>query len=232
MTERLDLGPDVEAVLRSEEAAALHRLHDHEHLRCLSCGNWIQPEDEATVTVALDGETAVAEFAHRWCAPAKANLVELVRVALADPLGIEYAQALHPEAGAVLIWERKLDIRVRGAADGESRPYVDVHRASGFHPMLHDEPVRALTEWRLEVDGDDLLLSRAGEPVDRFLDGGARAPGGWFEALRASGYCLLIVGSELGLRQPGSEQIQRALRSEGAILGLVEFDEGSDGPSG
>jgi hypothetical protein len=64
------------------------------------------------------------------------------------------------------------------------------------------------------------------------LDGGARAPGGWFEALRASGYCLLIVGSELGLRQPGSEQIQRALRSEGAILGLVEFDEGSDGPSG
>jgi hypothetical protein len=226
MTERLELGTDAEAVLRSEEAAALYRLHDRENVRCLACGNWVEPTDEATVTVSLDGEVAVAQFAHRWCAPAKANLAELVAVALADPKGIAYAQALHPEAGAVLIWERKLDIRVRGSATGEGRPYVDAHRASGFHPVLHDEPVRALPEWRLELDGADLVLSRDGDQVDRFLEGAAQPPDGWFEALRASGYCLLIVGSDLGLERPGSERIQRALRSGGAIMGLVAFDEG------
>jgi hypothetical protein len=226
MTERLELGTDVEAVLRSEEAAALHRLHDREHVRCLACGDWVEPTDEATVTVSLHGDVAVAQFAHRWCSPAKANLAELVAVALADPKGIAYAQALHPEAGAVLIWERKLDIRVRGSEAGEARPYVDAHRASGFHPVLHDEPVRPLLEWRLERDGADLVLSRDEEQVDRFLDGAAQPPAGWLDALRASGYCLLIVGSDLGLEQPGSERIQRALRSGDAIMGLVEFDEG------
>ena len=226
MTERLELGRDVEAVLRSEEAAALHELHDREPMRCLACGEWIAPGDEATVTISLDGEVAVAEFAHRWCAPARANLAELVVVALADPKGIAYVQALHPEAGAVLIWERKLDVRVRGWAEGEARPYVDAHRASGFHPMLRDQPVRALPEWRLALDGPDLVLSREGEQVDRFADGGAEPPAGWFDALRASGYCLLIVGSGLGLERPGRERIQHALRSGGAIMGLVEFDEG------
>ena len=226
MTERLELGRDVEAVLRSEEAAALHDLHDREQVRCLACGAWIEPSDEATVTVSLDGEIAVAEFAHRWCAPARANLAELVAVALADPKGIAYVQALHPDAGAVLIWERKLDLRVRGSADGEARPYVDAHRAGGFHPMLRDEPVRALPEWRLERDGADLVLSCEGEQLDRFPDGGVEPPVGWFDALGASGYCLLILGSDLGLERPGSDRIQRALRSGRAIMGLVEFDDG------
>jgi hypothetical protein len=225
MTERLELGRDVEAVLRSEEAAALYELHDREHVGCLACGTWIEPSDEATITVSLDGEVAVAKFAHRWCAPSRANLVELVAAALADPKGIAYVQALHPEAGAVLIWERTLDVRVRGAADGETRPYVDAHRASGFHPMMHDEPVRALPQWRLERDGADLVLSREGEQVDRFAEGGAEPPVGWFDALRASGYCLLILGTELGLERPSTERIQRALRSGRAVMGLVEFDE-------
>jgi hypothetical protein len=225
MTARLELGTDAEAVLRAEEAAALHELHGRKPARCLACRNWIEPGDEATVTISLDGEVAVAEFAHRWCAPARANLAELVVVALADPKGIAYVQALHPQAGAVLIWERKLDVRVRGLADGEVQPYVDAHRASGFHPMLRDEPVRVLPKWRLEVDGADLVLSRDGEQVDRFADGGAESPLGWFDAMRSSGYCLLIVGSGLGLAQPGSESIQHALRSGDAIMGLVEFDE-------
>ena len=110
-------------------------------------------------------------------------------------------------------------------AAGEARPYVDAHRASGFHPVLHDETVRPLPKWRLECDGEDLVLSRNGEHVDRFLDGAAQPPDGWFDALRASGYCLLIVGSGLGLERPHSEHIQRALRSGRAIMGLVEFDE-------
>jgi hypothetical protein len=225
MTELLELGTDAEAVLRTEEAAALHELHGRKQARCLACRNWIEPGDEATVTISLDGEVAVAEFAHRWCAPARANLAELVVVALADPKGIAYVQALHPDAGAVLIWERKLDVRVRGLPDGEAQPYVDAHRASGFHPMLRDEPVRVLPKWRLEVDGADLVLSRDGEQVDRFADGGAEPPLGWFDAMRSSGYCLLIVGAGLGLTQPGSESIQHALRSGDAIMGLVEFDE-------
>ena len=82
MTERLELGPDVEAVLRNEEAAALHELHSRGRVRCLACGSWIEPWDEATVTLSLDGKVAVAEFAHRWCAPAKANLAGGLLVAV------------------------------------------------------------------------------------------------------------------------------------------------------
>jgi hypothetical protein len=225
MTENLELGPDVEAILRREEAIALHQLHERERVRCRACDQWIGPGDEATVTVRLDGRVAVAEMAHRWCAAAGADLAELVAVALADPKGIAYAQALHPDAGAVLIWERKLDVRVRGGSRGEARPYVDAHRARGFHPMLSDEPVRGLDGWRLETDGADLVLSSEGEPVDRFADGSARSPAGWFDALRSSGYCLAIVGSELGLQEPGGDRIGHALRSGGAVIGLVEFDE-------
>jgi hypothetical protein len=226
VTQNLELGPDVEAILRREEATALRELHGRERVRCLACGQWIDPGDEATVTVRLDGEVAVAEMAHRWCAGARADLAELVAVALADPKGIAYVHALHPEAGAVLIWERKLDVRVRGGIQGEAQPYVDAHRARGFHPMLSDEPVRGLDGWRLQRDGADLVLSREGEHMDRFADGSARPPAGWFGALRSSGCCLAIVGSELGLEAPGGDRIGRALRSGGAVMGLVEFDEG------
>ena len=59
MTERLELGPDVEAVLRNEEAAALHELHSRGRVRCLACGSWIEPWDEATVTLSLDGTHSV-----------------------------------------------------------------------------------------------------------------------------------------------------------------------------
>jgi hypothetical protein len=226
MTENLELGRDVEAILHREEATALHHLHERERVRCLACVQLIEPGDKATVTVRLDGEVAVAEMAHRRCSASGADLAELVAVALADPKGIAYVQALHPDAGAVLIWQRKLDVRVHGGSQGEAQPYVDAHRARGFHPMLSDEPVRALEGWRLQTDGADLVLSREGEHVDRFADGSVRSPAGWFDALRSSGYCLAIVGSQLGLEEPVGHRIGHALRSGGAFMGLVEFDEG------
>jgi hypothetical protein len=225
MTGALELGEDVRRVLRGEESAALAALHEREAIRCPACGEPIEPGEPAAVEVSLDGDRAVAELAHRACGPSRADLAGLVAVALAEPLGIAYVQARHPTAGAVLLWERKLDVRLRGRAGGDVALFVDAHRTAGFHPMLGDEPVRAPDGWRLAPDRADLLLTRYGEPAERFRDAVSAAPAGWFDALRASGFCLLIVGAGLGLERPGTERIQQALRSGHAVMGLVPLDE-------
>jgi hypothetical protein len=225
MSGPLDVAEDVRAVLRGEESAAVALLHEGEPIRCHACGAWIEPDEPAAVAVSLDGDRALAELAHRRCGPSRADLAGLVAAALAEPLGIAYVQAQHPSAGAVLIWERKLDVRLRGRADGDVALSVHVHRAVGFHPMRRDEPVGALEGWRLEPDGADLLLTRGGEPAERFHDAVSAAPSGWFDALRASGFSLLIVGAGLGLERPEGRRIQEALRSEHAVMGLVPLEE-------
>ncbi|MCW3003100.1 MAG: hypothetical protein JWQ20_2398 [Conexibacter sp.] len=225
MSRRLDIGPDVAPVLRPEESARLHALRDNERLRCAICDQWIDPDSEVevSVSVALEDRTAVAAFAHTGCAPSRADLVELVVAAEADPLGIAYAQATHPDAGAVLLWERKLDVRVRGPGDRDSRPYLDAQRHDGFHGALAREPVRELGGLTLEVDGPDLVLLRAEVPRERFHDAAQDAPPRWMERLAQSGYGLLIVGADLGLGRPGAGSIQRAIRDDRALMGLVEF---------
>jgi hypothetical protein len=227
MSQPLHIGPDVAPVLRAEESSRLHAMRDNERLRCVVCGQWIDPASEidVSVSVALEDRAAMAQFAHTGCAPSRADLAELVVVAEADPLGISYAQAMHPDAGAVLLWERKLDIRVRGPGDGESRPYLDVQRDDGFHGALAHEPVRALAGLTLAVDGPDLVLLRAGVPRERFYDAVEGAPPRWMERLATSGYGLLIVGADLGLGQPSAASIQQAIRADRALMGLVEFRE-------
>lgn len=225
MTGSLEFGDDVRRVLRGEESAALATVHGREPIRCRACGDWIEPGERAAVAVALDGDRALAELSHRRCGRSVADLAGLVALALAEPLGIAYVQAQHPTAGAVLLWERRLDVRLRGPADGEVALFVDAHRAAGFHPMHGDEPVHAPDGWRLRPDGDDLLLIRDGEPAERFHDAVSAAPAGWFDALHASGFCLLIVGAGLGLEQPGPERIQEALRSGHAVMGLVPLED-------
>jgi hypothetical protein len=175
--------------------------------------------------MALEDRAAIAEFAHTGCASSRADLAQLVIVAEADPLGIAYAQAVHREAGAVLLWERKLDVRVRGPGDSESCPYLDAHRYDGFHGALAGAPVRALSGLTLEVDGPDLVLLRAGAPAERFHDAAQDAPPRWMERLADTGYALLIVGADLGLGRPSAESIQRAIRDDRALMGLVEFGE-------
>lgn len=227
MSERLDMGPEVVAVLRPEEASRLQRLRDSERLRCTICRLWIEPgsEDPVSVSISLDGVGAVVHFAHAACGPSRADLAALVTLARADPQGIEYAQALHPDAGAVLVWERKLAVRVRGPADLESLPYLDAERWAGFHRALQAEPVRSPEGWSLEPEGEDLLLMRRETPVERFHDAAGRPPAGWLEALHGSGFGLLIVGARLELERPSAAPIQRALRAGHALIGLVEFHE-------
>jgi hypothetical protein len=221
----LNLPSEAEDVLRPEEAAGLRDLHARQRLRCHSCGTWVAPPEESTVTLRAERDVAVAEFAHRWCAPPRTDLAALAVVSSADPRGITYVEALHPSAGAVLIWERTLDLRARGAESGETHPYLEAHRATGFHAMLRDEPVRLLDAWSLEPEGDDLLLAHDGAIAERFPDALGRPAPGWLEAARTSGHCLLLVGSGLGLRSPATDRIQAAMRSGRAVMGLAEFRE-------
>jgi hypothetical protein len=222
---KLDLGYGAEDLLRPEEVAGLRALHARHRLRCHSCGTWVEPAEESTVGLRADGNVAVAEFAHRRCAPSRTDLAALAIVSSGDPRGIAYVEALHPSAGAVLIWERTLDLRARGAGSGETQPYLETHRAAGFHKMLHEEPVRVLDAWSLAPEGDDLLLAHEGATAERFTGAFARPASGWLEAASASGYCLLLVGSGLGLSMPAADQVQAAMRCGRAVMGLAEFRE-------
>jgi hypothetical protein len=219
MTGSVQFAEHADTVLRRQEARALTAMHD-QPLRCHSCGRWITPPVETTVTLRASGRVLDAQFAHTWCAPPR---LELSDVAADDPRGIAYQEALHPQAGAVLIWERTLDLRAGGALGGDVRPYVDAHRAGGFHAMLRDEPVRALEGWWLVADRADLLLAHEGQVAESFTDARSGAPPGWLEAVRASGYCLLLVGSALELQRPSPAHIQAAMRSGHAVMGLAEF---------
>jgi hypothetical protein len=227
MSSPLEIGPDVAQILRPEESARLRAMRDNERLRCAICDEWIDPASgiEVSVSVALEDGTAVAEFAHAGCAPSRADLAQLVIVAEADPLGISYTQAMHPTAGAVLLWERKLDVRVRGPGDCESYPYLDAQRRDGFHGPLARDPVRQLTGLTLEVDGPDLVLLRDDAPRERFYNAAEDAPTGWMERLATTGFGLLIVGADLGLGRPSAGSIQRAIRADRALMGFVEFRE-------
>lgn len=223
---RLEVGADVAAVLRPEEAARLQDLRDLDRVRCMVCGRSIEPESETrtSVSVLLEGDLAAVEFAHGDCASSHADLAALVVQAQAEPLGIEYAQALHPEVGPVLLWERRLDLRVRGLDGRERSLYLEGGRWEGFHPALAEEPVRLLVGWLLKAHGEDLVLRHAEEEVERFHDALARAPSRWLELLEESGFCLLIVGAGIGLDKPGAAAVQRAIREDRALIGMVEFD--------
>jgi hypothetical protein len=221
----LDLPYAAKEVLRPEEAACLRDLHARQRLRCHSCGIWVEPAEESTVALRAEGDVAVAEFAHRWCAPPRTDLAALAVLSSAEPRGIAYVEALHPSAGAVLIWERTLDLRARGAENGEIQPYLEAHRATGFHAMLREEPVRLLHAWSLEPEGDDLLLTHDGATHERFPNALARPAPGWLEVARTSRHCLLLVGSGLGLRTPTTDRIQAAMRSGRAVMGLAELRE-------
>jgi hypothetical protein len=223
---RLELGPDVAAVLRPEEAARLVDVLDLGRVSCASCGAWIEPGSSVptTVNVSIEGERAVVEFAHADCSPSRADLAKLVVVAQAEPLGINYVQAVHPDAGGVLLWERKLDVRVRGLDGSEEPLYLDQSRWEGFHVALADEPVRLLAGWLLAQDGEDLVLRHDDRVVERFHGALDRSPSGWLESLHESGFSLLIVGAGLGLERPQADAIQRAIREGRALMGLAEFD--------
>lgn len=223
---QLEAGPDVAAVLRPEEANRVQVLRDIERLRCATCGEWIDADSVAAATVSIaleEGSVGVVQFSHAACSPSRAELARLVVIAQAEPLGIHYVQARHPQAGAVLLWERKLDLRVRRLDGEDEYLYLDPDHWEGFHPPLADEPVRLLPEWLLARDGDDLVLSRGGREVERFYDAIDRAPPGWLDSLDQSGFCLLVVSAGIGLERPDTGAIQRALRERRALMGLAEF---------
>ena len=91
--------------------------------------------------------------------------------------------------------------------------------------MLREEPVRVLDAWALVRQGDDLVLAHDGATAERFPRAFAQPAPGWLEAARASGHCLLLVGSGLGLSTPTADRIQAAMRGGRAVMGLAELRE-------
>jgi hypothetical protein len=224
-SQRLEIGRDVAAVLRPEEAARLRDLPDLEPVPCVICGEWIEPGSStpASLSVSLDGDHVTAEFAHAACSPSRADLAGLVVLAQSEPLGIAYAQAVHPEVGAVLLWERRLDVRVRGLDGNEQSVYLDADRWEGFHGALAGEPVHLLVGWLLERDRADLVLRRGEREVERFHGAIERSTPAWLESLEESGFCLMIVGAGVGLERPEAAAVQAAIREHRALMGLAEF---------
>jgi hypothetical protein len=224
--QRLEVSADVAAVLRPQEMVRLHDLRDLERVRCAICGEWIDPGSSAptSVSIAIDGDRVAVDFAHCDCSPSRADLTPLVVLAQAEPLGIVYVQALHPDAGPVLVWERKLDLRARGLDGEEECLYLDADWWEGFHVALHNEPVRLLAGWLLQSEGEDLVLRHGEHEVERFHEATTRSPPEWLESLGESGFCLLIVGAGIGLDRPGAAAIQRAIRERRALMALAEFD--------
>src|SRR5258708_25110275 len=102
MNQQLEVGSDVAAVLRPEEAARLEELRALVRLRCSVCGEWIEPASSvaASVSISEDGDTVIAEFAHASCAASRADLARLAVLAQAQPHGIAYRQGRHPQGGA------------------------------------------------------------------------------------------------------------------------------------
>jgi hypothetical protein len=225
-SQRLDVGPDVAAVLRPEEAARLRDLRNVDHVPCAVCGEWIEPSSGAltSVSISLDGDHVTAEFAHAACSPSRADLAGLVVLAQSEPLGIAYAQALHPEVGPVLLWGRKLDVRVRGLDGSEQSLYLDAERWKGFHGALAGEPVRLLVGWLLVREGEDLVLRYGEQEVERFYGAIERSTPEWLESLEDSGFCLMIVTAGVDLERPKATAIQSAIREHRALMGLAEFN--------
>jgi hypothetical protein len=225
-SQRLQVSPDVAAVLRPEEALRLHELRDAQRVRCAVCSEWIEPgaRSPTSVSLTLGAASVRIDFSHAECAPSRADLAALAVRAQAEPLGIHYVHALHPDAGAVLLWERKLDLRIGGLDARAPSLYLDAEWWEGFHPALAEEPVRLLVGWLLRADGDDLALCRQEAEVERFHDAVTRAPEPWMAALRESGFCLMIVGAGIGLERPQARTIQRAIRDRRALMGLAEYE--------
>lgn len=225
-SQRLQVGPEVAAVLRPEEALRLHDLREAQRVRCAVCAEWIEPDASAPTSVSLTlQETSVSiEFSHAECAPSRADLAALAVRAQAEPLGIHYAQAVHPDAGAVLLWERKLDLRIGGVDRTARSLYLDPDWWEGFHPALADEPVRLLVGWLLRRDGPDLTLWHGEVEVERFHDALERAPERWAALLQESGFCLMIVGAGIGLDRPRTRSVQLAIRDRRALMGLAEYE--------
>jgi hypothetical protein len=223
---RLEVGADVAAILRPEEAMRLYDLRDIERVRCGFCNEWINPglSTRTAVSVSLDGDRVAVEFSHAECSPSRADLAPLIVLAQSEPLGIQYAQAVHPDAGAVLLWERTLDLRVRGVEGQEQYLYLDADWWEGFHPALANEPVRLLAGWLLKADGEDLVLHHGESEIERFHGAIERSPAGWLESAEESGFCLLIVGAGIGLDRSAATSIQRAIRERRALMGLGEFE--------
>ena len=87
--QHLEVSVDVAAVLRPEEAVRLHNLRDLDRLQCAICAQWIEPYSRvrASVSISLDGDRVMVEFAHAECSASRADLARLVDLAQAEPLG-------------------------------------------------------------------------------------------------------------------------------------------------
>ncbi len=225
MSERLELAPEVEGALTEQDLARLREAREHAVLRCWVCQGTVAPESDETVTVSLlvdpNTTTTAIHIAHRTCSPSRADVADLPAQGLGGPGRITYVRLWQPHLGAALIWERDLHVRRRHFGGRDIQPYLEGYRAAGFGAWRVGKPLEILSDWRLCLEGSDLVLYYRGEETDRFQNCAAKPPRAWFDALRDRGSCLLAVGSELWLARPDLDRINAALHAGRAIVGLV-----------
>lgn len=225
---RLELSPEVESALSEQDLARLKEARECTELRCFVCQGSVAPESEERVTVSLlfdpNTTTTAIHIAHRACAPSRTDVGDLPAQVVGGPGRITYVRFLHADLGAVLVWERDLNVRQRHAGGQEIQPYLEGYRATGFRPWYTGEALQILGDWRLRLEGPHLVLYHRGEETDRFENCAARPPPGWFDALRDRNSCLLAVGSELWLERPDLERIKAAINTGEALVALVAFE--------
>jgi hypothetical protein len=230
MSEGLELSPEVESALSEQDLARLHEARERTELRCSVCQGSVGPESEERVTVSLlfdpNTTTMAIHIAHRACAPSRTDMGDLPAQVVEGPGRITYVRFLRADLGAVLVWERNLNVRQRHSGGQEVQPYLEGYRATGFRPWHVGEALQILGDWRLRLEGSgsDLVLYRRGEETDRFENCAAKPPPGWFDALHDRNSCLLAVGSELWLERPDVEHINAAITTGDALVALVAFE--------
>ncbi len=238
MDDRLEISDRVRAYLAPEDLAALARARRHSELTCFVCEKPILPESEEKATVSLLSDPVegilVARVAHPDCAPSQAEVLDMPREALAAAGSsgtISYIQAVMrlPNPTAAVFWEQGLAVTARGGEGEGMYPYLEGYREDGFAP---GERIPFLDRWEFGFEGNDLVLRRGDETMERFGDAVENAPDAWFDAIRSTGSCLALVGVGLGVSRFDLGQLEKARIEGRAVAAMIGVSGVSDGLGG
>ena len=229
------ISDEVRALLSTAVIERLLALRQHTEVNCSFCGGAVAPEDPTSMSVVVRMEAAtgqrVVQFAHPGCSSSRVDEQTLMRGSDAPRTGYMPLRRVQAPVG-VLIWEqyRSAVDPAAGVAENVAfyeaaslPPPVRADQQAGFRPS-EDGLARTvgpvLSGWVLRSRGDDLVLDSPRGALQEFEGISSTAPPGWFEAVRSSRRCLLIVGDTLGLERFSPARVS-ALMADGRAVAAV-----------